>query len=208
MSWSPTWRCRAPASAATSTRSRPSPTAPDSYERIRNAVDRTQKTVKADYKRPIGKEGSLNLGYNGDFSRSEFDFERRRRPELREPDAARRPSPTASTMTRPSTLCSAPTTSARQASTRSAGPAARAGRDRHRPDHRRPAVRERLFPRLSDAAPRLRPDRHAEAARKLQPADPAPVAAGPQPLHFLSRPAEPAARQPLPAPRSDRFVRG
>lgn len=48
--------------------------APASVERIRNLVDRTEVDTKADYKRPIGKDGTLNLGYQGNFTDAEFDF--------------------------------------------------------------------------------------------------------------------------------------
>ena len=44
------------------------------YERIRNAGNRSDYSAKLDYKRPIGKEGSLNLGYQGNLGESEFDF--------------------------------------------------------------------------------------------------------------------------------------
>lgn len=50
------------------------------YERIRNAGDRAEYTAKLDYKRPLGKEGSLNLGYQGNFADSEFDFSGARGP--------------------------------------------------------------------------------------------------------------------------------
>lgn len=44
-------------------------------ERIRNAGNRSDYSAKLDYKRPIGKEGSLNLGYHGNVGQSEFDYE-------------------------------------------------------------------------------------------------------------------------------------
>jgi len=47
---------------------------PSVVERISNAVDRTSIDTKLDYKRPIGKHGSLNLGYEGDFDTARFDF--------------------------------------------------------------------------------------------------------------------------------------
>jgi outer membrane receptor protein involved in Fe transport len=43
------------------------------FERIRNAGERGDYSVKLDYKRPLGKDGSLNLGYQGNASESEFD---------------------------------------------------------------------------------------------------------------------------------------
>lgn len=49
--------------------------APASVERINNDVQRTDVDAKIDYKRPIGTDGSLNLGYQGAFSTSEFDFD-------------------------------------------------------------------------------------------------------------------------------------
>ena len=49
-------------------------TLPTIVERISNAVDRTSIDTKLDYKRPIGKHGSLNLGYEGDFNSARFDF--------------------------------------------------------------------------------------------------------------------------------------
>lgn len=48
--------------------------APRSVETISNAVDRTEIDAKADYKRPVGSDGALNLGYQGNFSTSQFDF--------------------------------------------------------------------------------------------------------------------------------------
>ena len=48
--------------------------APASVERISNMIDRTEVDTKADYKRPIGKDGSLNLGYQATFLDAEFDF--------------------------------------------------------------------------------------------------------------------------------------
>jgi outer membrane receptor protein involved in Fe transport len=42
------------------------------FERIRNAGDRADYSLKLDYKRPVGKDGSLNLGYQG--SRTETDL--------------------------------------------------------------------------------------------------------------------------------------
>lgn len=44
------------------------------FERIRNAGDRAETGVKIDYKRPVGKEGALNLGYHGNVTVSAFDF--------------------------------------------------------------------------------------------------------------------------------------
>ncbi|HEX8535321.1 MAG TPA: TonB-dependent receptor, partial [Allosphingosinicella sp.] len=47
--------------------------APDSYERIRNAGGRADYNLKLDYKRPMGEDASLNLGYQA--NRTESDFE-------------------------------------------------------------------------------------------------------------------------------------
>jgi outer membrane receptor protein involved in Fe transport len=57
-------------------------TAPTNVERISNAVERTDIDSKLDYKRPIGKDGSLNLGYQGAFSTSRFDFRGHRGPSV------------------------------------------------------------------------------------------------------------------------------
>ncbi len=43
------------------------------FERIRNSGHRSDYSVKLDYKRPVGEDGSLNLGYQGNASESEFD---------------------------------------------------------------------------------------------------------------------------------------
>jgi outer membrane receptor protein involved in Fe transport len=43
------------------------------YERIRNAGDRGDYNVKLDYKRPMGEDSSLNLGYQGNRNESDFD---------------------------------------------------------------------------------------------------------------------------------------
>jgi outer membrane receptor protein involved in Fe transport len=48
--------------------------APASVERISNAIDRTEVDAKADYKRPVGTDGSLNLGYQATVLDAEFDF--------------------------------------------------------------------------------------------------------------------------------------
>jgi outer membrane receptor protein involved in Fe transport len=53
---------------------------PTAFERIRNAGQRAETGVKLDYKKPMGKEGSLNLGYQGNFGTSEFDFSGDRGP--------------------------------------------------------------------------------------------------------------------------------
>lgn len=53
-----------------------------SFERIRNAGDRADNIVKVDYKRGVGKEGSLNLGYQSNFTENEFDFSGLRGPAL------------------------------------------------------------------------------------------------------------------------------
>jgi hypothetical protein len=55
---------------------------PAAYERIRNAGERGERSVKVDYKRPVGKEGSLNLGYQGNFGESRFDYSGVRGPTL------------------------------------------------------------------------------------------------------------------------------
>jgi len=47
---------------------------PSFSERIRNVGERGETGVKLDYKKPMGKEGSLNLGYQGNFGTSEFDY--------------------------------------------------------------------------------------------------------------------------------------
>jgi outer membrane receptor protein involved in Fe transport len=54
----------------------------DFVERIRNAIRRADETVKLDYKRRLGEESTLNLGYQGSFTRSEFDFTGERGPTL------------------------------------------------------------------------------------------------------------------------------
>jgi outer membrane receptor protein involved in Fe transport len=43
------------------------------HERIGNAGRRSEYSVKLDYKKPMGKEGSINLGYQGNAGRSAFD---------------------------------------------------------------------------------------------------------------------------------------
>jgi outer membrane receptor protein involved in Fe transport len=55
---------------------------PSSFERIRNSGKRGENSVKLDYKKPMGKEGSLNLGYQGNFGTSEFDYSGARGPTL------------------------------------------------------------------------------------------------------------------------------
>lgn len=52
------------------------------YERIRNSGDRGDYNLKLDYKRPMGKDRSLNLGYQGNFGDSEFDSSGSRGPGL------------------------------------------------------------------------------------------------------------------------------
>ena len=54
--------------------------APTAFERISNEVDRTDREAKIDYKRPIGDEATLNLGYQGNFSDSDNDFRGARGP--------------------------------------------------------------------------------------------------------------------------------
>lgn len=44
------------------------------FERIRNAIDREDYSLKLDYKRPTGADQSINLGYQGDIRSSAFDF--------------------------------------------------------------------------------------------------------------------------------------
>ncbi len=50
------------------------------FERIRNAGERKDYTAKLDYKRGIGKEGSLNLGYQSNFTDNHFDYSGLRGP--------------------------------------------------------------------------------------------------------------------------------
>jgi outer membrane receptor protein involved in Fe transport len=57
-------------------------TGPTAFERIRNTGERAETGVKLDYKKPMGKEGSLNLGYQGSFGASEFDYSGDRGPAL------------------------------------------------------------------------------------------------------------------------------
>jgi outer membrane receptor protein involved in Fe transport len=54
--------------------------APDFAERIRNSIRRADETVKLDYKRRLGDESTLNLGYQGNFTRSDFDYSGERGP--------------------------------------------------------------------------------------------------------------------------------
>jgi outer membrane receptor protein involved in Fe transport len=54
--------------------------APDFVERISNSIRRADETVKLDYKRRLGGESTLNLGYQGDFTRTDFDFSGARGP--------------------------------------------------------------------------------------------------------------------------------
>ncbi|HEX8308518.1 MAG TPA: TonB-dependent receptor [Allosphingosinicella sp.] len=54
--------------------------APDFVERIANTGRRADENFKLDYKRRLGAESTLNLGYQGNFSRSEFDFSGDRGP--------------------------------------------------------------------------------------------------------------------------------
>jgi outer membrane receptor protein involved in Fe transport len=44
------------------------------HERIRNAIDRDDYSLKLDYKRPTGADQSINLGYQGNARTSAFDF--------------------------------------------------------------------------------------------------------------------------------------
>ncbi|HEX8125991.1 MAG TPA: TonB-dependent receptor [Allosphingosinicella sp.] len=54
--------------------------APDFVERIANEGRRADDSAKLDYKRRLGDESTLNLGYQGNFSRSDFDFSGDRGP--------------------------------------------------------------------------------------------------------------------------------
>jgi outer membrane receptor protein involved in Fe transport len=54
--------------------------APDFAERIGNSIRRAEETVKLDYKRRLGEDSTLNLGYQGDFTRTDFDFDGARGP--------------------------------------------------------------------------------------------------------------------------------
>ncbi|MFD1786204.1 TonB-dependent receptor domain-containing protein [Sphingomonas floccifaciens] len=49
-------------------------TAAPSRELISTDLDRSAVDAQVDYKRPLGKDGSLNLGYEGDFNGAQFDF--------------------------------------------------------------------------------------------------------------------------------------
>ena len=44
------------------------------FERIRNAIDRDELSLKLDYKRPTGTDQSVNIGYQGNVRSSAFDF--------------------------------------------------------------------------------------------------------------------------------------
>lgn len=44
------------------------------FEEIRNAGHRGDYSVKLDYKRPLGEDSSLNLGYQGNISEADFDY--------------------------------------------------------------------------------------------------------------------------------------
>lgn len=52
----------------------------DFAERIRNAARRAEDNVKLDYKRRLGEESTVNLGYQGSFQRTEFDYSGARGP--------------------------------------------------------------------------------------------------------------------------------
>jgi outer membrane receptor protein involved in Fe transport len=54
--------------------------APDFAERIRNAGRRADDNFKLDYKRRLGSESTLNLGYQGSFQRNEFEYSGARGP--------------------------------------------------------------------------------------------------------------------------------
>jgi outer membrane receptor protein involved in Fe transport len=47
--------------------------APRAFERIRNQGERRDNTLKLDYKKQLGEDSSLNLGYHGNLSESDFD---------------------------------------------------------------------------------------------------------------------------------------
>ena len=53
-------------------------------ELIRNAINLREINPKLDYTRPMGEGASLNLGYEGDFEDSDFDFTGERGPGLDE----------------------------------------------------------------------------------------------------------------------------
>jgi len=44
------------------------------FERILNAIDREDYSLKLDYKRPTGSDQSINIGYQGNVRSSAFDF--------------------------------------------------------------------------------------------------------------------------------------
>jgi outer membrane receptor protein involved in Fe transport len=50
------------------------------YERIHNGIDRVEPGVKLDYKKAMGDDRSLNLGYQGSFARIDFDASGARGP--------------------------------------------------------------------------------------------------------------------------------
>jgi outer membrane receptor protein involved in Fe transport len=52
------------------------------FEEIRNAGHRGDYSVKLDYKRPMGEDSSLNLGYQGNISAADFDYRGSRGPTL------------------------------------------------------------------------------------------------------------------------------
>ena len=56
--------------------------APTAFERIRNEGKRADSRVKLDYKKPVGKEGSLNIGYQGEIGESDFESTGVRGPSL------------------------------------------------------------------------------------------------------------------------------
>ncbi|GAA4010902.1 TonB-dependent receptor [Sphingomonas swuensis] len=54
---------------------------PTGFERIENDIDRRETRLKADYKKPLGKEGrSLNLGYEYERGYADLDFSGARGP--------------------------------------------------------------------------------------------------------------------------------
>ena len=53
-------------------------------ELIRNAINQRELNPKIDYTRPMGKGASLNLGYEGEFEDSDFDFTGERGPRFDE----------------------------------------------------------------------------------------------------------------------------
>jgi hypothetical protein len=178
---------------------------PLSFERIRNAGERSEYNLKLDYKRPLGDESSLNLGYHVNIGQSEFDSAGIRGGSLE--TLLRVPGSDQQLRLRSNRPCPVRHIPVYRGQARNAGgAAARAGRHATGTDHRRRGVRARLSAPLPDAAPRLHPVQDRAASRQLQPAHSAPLAAGSEPLHLLHRPAEYPPRQSLPASRNHRLL--